>query len=321
MRQLCGALSLVFCTFNADAASTQFYPNKPIRVIVPVLPGGGTDFIARPVGLRLGATLGQSVIIDNRGGANGNLGTELSAKALPDGYTLLIVSATLVVNPSLYRNLSYDPVKDFAPITQLMARAYILLLHPAVPAKSVKEFIALAMSKKGGITYSSGGIGGGGHLGMELLRALAGFDATHVPYKGAGPALIDLIGGQVEATIVAVPAGLPHVRNGRVKAIAVTSLKRSPLLPDLPTVAESGVPGYDLVSWDGMLAPAGTPRAIVTRLHEEVSKILKLPDVVERIVADGGDPIGSTPQEYSTFIKAEIVKWEKVIKQSGAKVE
>jgi len=297
------------------------YPNKSIRVIVPVLPGGGTDFIARPIGVKLGAALGQSVIIDNRGGANGNLGTELAAKAPADGYTLLIVSATLVVNPSLYRNLAYDPVKDFAPITQLMARAYILLLNPALPVKTVKEFIALAKSKKGGITYSSGGTGGGGHLGMELLRVSAVFDATHVPYKGAGPALIDLMGGQVDATIVAVPAGLPHVRTGRARAIAVTSLKRSPLMPDLPTLAESGVPGYDLVSWDGMLAPAGTSRSIVTRLHEEVSRILKLPDVAERILADGGDPIGSTPQEFASFVRTEILKWERVIRQSGAKVE
>jgi len=292
---------------------------------VPAPAGGGSDFVTRIVGLKLGATFGQPVIIDNRGGAGGNIAAELAAKASPDGYTLLVVAASHAINPSLYRKLSYDPVKDFAPITQVTGQHYILVVHPSVPAKTVKEFIAFAKSKKGGITYASGGgIGSASHLGMELLKTLAGFDAVHVPYKGAGPATIDLIAGQVDASMMSMPGGLPHVRGGKndkMRAIAVTSLKRSVLLPDVPTVAESGFPGFEVSGWYGLLAPAGTPREVVAKLYEEVSRSLKLSNVRDRMAGIGEDPVGSTPEEFAAYIKAEMIKWEKVIKQSGARAD
>lgn len=324
LQQLCAVCSSVLCASIAGAALAQSYPNKPIRIIIPAPPGGGSDFVGRIIGLRLGAAVGQPVIIDNRGGAAGNIAAELVAKAAPDGYTLLWATPAHAINPSLYRKLSYDLVKDFAPITRITAQAYLFFLHPSVPAKTVKEFIALAKSKKGAVTYASSGVGQAQHLGMELLKTLAGFDAVHVPYKGAGPAIIDLIGGQVDASIVSMPGGLPHARGGKnakIRAIAVTSIKRSLLLPDVPTVAEAGFPGYEVSGWFGMLAPAGTPREVVTKLYEEISRSLKLPDVGDRLVADGSEPVGSTPEEFAAYIKAEMIKWEKVIKQSGAKAD
>ena len=321
LRLLCTVFSLVLCASIAGAALAQSYPNKPIRIIVPAPAGGGSDLVTRIIGLKLAATFGQPVIIDNRGGAGGNIAAELAAKASPDGYTLVVVTSQLAINPSLYRNLSYDPVKDLMPITQIDEQAYILVVHPSVPVKTVKEFIALAKSKKGGITYSSGGIGSSTHLGMELLKTLAGFDAVHVPYKGTGPAMIDLIGGQVDASIPTMPGGLPHVRSGKVKALAVTSLKRSALLPDVPTVSESGFPGYEVTGWKGLLAPVGTPREVVAKLYEEVSRSLKLSNVRDRMAGIGEDPVGSTPEEFAAYIKAEIVKWAKVVKQSGARAD
>ncbi|MBI4190063.1 MAG: tripartite tricarboxylate transporter substrate binding protein [Betaproteobacteria bacterium] len=321
LRQLCIVFSLVMCASIAGAASAQGYPNKPIRIIVPYAPGGGTDQVARMIGLKLGAAFGQPVIIDNRGGAAGNIGTELAAKAVPDGYTLLWATSSHAINPSLYRKLSYDVARDFAPITQVNTNAYILVVHPSVPAKTVKEFIALANSKKGGITYASSGVGSPGHLGMELLKTLAGFDAVQVPYKGAGPAIIDLIAGQVHAYILSPLMALPHVRSGKIRALAVTSLKRSALLPDVPTVAEAGFPGYEVSGWYGLLALAGTPREVVTKLYKEISRSLKLPDVMDRMAVDGTEPVGSTPQEFAAYIQAETIKWAKVIKQSGARVD
>ncbi|MBI4191444.1 MAG: tripartite tricarboxylate transporter substrate binding protein [Betaproteobacteria bacterium] len=321
LRLLCTVFSLVLCASIAGAALAQSYPNKPIRIIVPAPAGGGSDLVTRIIGLKLAAAFGQPVIIDNRGGAGGNIAAELAAKASPDGYTLLVVAASHAINPSLYRKLSYDPAKDFAPVTQMTSQAYILLAHPSVPAKTVNELIALAKSKKGGIVYASNGSGEAGHLGMELLKTLAGFDAVHVPYKGSGPTIIGLIAGQVDASFLSPPSALPQVRSGKVKALAVTSLKRSVLLPDIPTIAESGFPGYEVSGWFGMLAPAGTPREVVAKLYQEVSRSLKLPDAGDRLVAAGQDPVGSTPEEFAAYIQAETVKWAKVIKQSGAKVD
>ncbi|MBI4192552.1 MAG: tripartite tricarboxylate transporter substrate binding protein [Betaproteobacteria bacterium] len=324
LRQLCTVFSSVLCVSIAGAALAQSYPNKSIRIILPAPPGGGSDFVGRIIGLKLGAAFGQPVIMDNRGGAAGNIAAELVAKAAPDGYTLLLATPSHAINPSLYRKLSYDFVKDFAPITQVTAQAYLFALHPSVPAKTVKEFIALAKSKKGRITYASSGVGQAQHLGMELLKTLAGFDAVHVPYKGAGPATIDLIAGQVDASMMSMPGGLPHVRGGKndkIRAIAVTSLKRSVLLPDVPTVAEAGFPGYEVSGWFGLLAPAGTPREAVTKLYEEISRSLKLPDVGDRMAAGGADPVGSTPEEFAAYIQAEIIKYEKVITQSGARAD
>ena len=284
-------------------------------------PGGGTDFVARTVGQQLGATFGQPVIIDNRGGAGGNIAPELAAKAPPDGYTIVVPTLSHATNPSLYRKPLYDAVKDFAPITQVTGQHYILVVHPSVPAKTVKELIAVAKSKQGGITYASSGSGQAGHLGMELFKTLTGFDAVHVPYKGGAPAVIDLIAGQVDASILAPVSGLPHISGAKVKALAVTSLKRSALLPDVPTVSESGFPGYEVTGWKGLLAPVGTPREVVAKLYEEVSRSLKLSNVRDRMAGIGEDPVGSTPEEFAAYINAEIVKWAKVVKQSGARAD
>ena len=315
------ALSLVLSACIADAALAQAYPHKPIRIIATQPPGAGTDVIARLVGLHLSSAFGQPVIVDNRGGASGNIATDLVAKAPPDGYTLLITTPAHAINPGFNPRISYDPVKDFAPITQITTQAFLMVAHPAVPAKTIREFIAFAKAKNGKMTYGSAGIGVAGHLAMELLKTLAGFEAVHVPYKGGGPAIVDLIAGQVDAAVVSMPALLPHVRSGRATAIAVTSLKRSAHLPDVATVAEAGFPGYEVSSWYGFLAPAGTPREIVARLHAEVSRTLKLPDVRDRLVADGAEPVGSTPEAFATYIKAEAIKWAKVAKQSGAKMD
>jgi tripartite-type tricarboxylate transporter receptor subunit TctC len=312
---------LASCVFAGAGATAQPYPDKPIRLIATQPPGAGTDIAARMIAQKLASVLGKPVIVDNRGGASGNIATELTAKAPPDGYTLLITTPAHAINPSFNRNVSYDPVKDFAPITQLTAQAFLITMHPSVPARTVKEFIAYARSKKGAVTYGTAGMGVAGHLAMELFKTLAGFDAVAVPYKGGGPAIVDLIAGQLDAAIVSVPALLPHVRSGKINALAVTSLKRSPLMPDVSTVAEAGFPGYEVTSWYGLLAPAGTPRQIVARLYEEVSRILNLPDIRERLTADGAEPVGSTPEQFTAYIKAETIKWEKVAKRSGAKLE
>jgi tripartite-type tricarboxylate transporter receptor subunit TctC len=312
---------LTILAFIAAAASAQPYPNKPIRIIVPYAPGGGADLVARLVGHGLTEAWGQQAIIDFRGGGGGNLGTELAARATPDGYTLVLASLGYTANPSLYRNLSYDPVKDFAPITQMISQAYVLVVHPSVPAKTVKEFIAYAKTKSGGITYATTGSGQASHLGMELLKTLGGFDGVNVPYKGGAPALIDLIAGQVDTHIATMTSGLPHVKSGKLKGLAVTSLKRSALLPELPTITESAFPGYEVNGWYGLLAPRGTPREHVTRLYQEISRTLKTAEVRERLLANGSEPAGTTPEEFSNYIKSEVIKWEKVIRQSGAKAE
>ncbi|MBI4191000.1 MAG: tripartite tricarboxylate transporter substrate binding protein, partial [Betaproteobacteria bacterium] len=296
LRLLCNVFSLVLCASIAGAASAQSYPNKSIRIIVAATPGGGADTVGRMIGQQLAETWARAVVIDNRPGGGATIGAEIAAKAVADGYTLLVITSQLTISQTLYRKLSYHLVKDFAPITQIAAGAYILAVHPSVPAKTVNELIALAKSKKGGITYASGGgIGSASHLGMELLKTLAGFDAVNVPYKGTAPAIIDLIAGQVDASIATMLGGLPHVRSGKVKALAVTSIKRSLLLPDVPTVAEAGFRGYEVSGWYGLLAPAGTPREVVAKLYEEISRSLKLPDVRDRMVANGADPVGSTP--------------------------
>ncbi|MBI4189580.1 MAG: tripartite tricarboxylate transporter substrate binding protein [Betaproteobacteria bacterium] len=321
LQQLRTVFSLVLCASITGAALAQSYPTKPIRFIVAAAPGGGSDYIARIVGQKLSAALGQTVVIDNRGGAAGNIGAELTARASPDGYTLVVVASSHASNINLYRKLYYDPVKDFAPVTQLVSNYFLLAVQPSSPPKTVKEFIAFARSKKGELTYGSAGSGQGAHLGMELLKTLAGFDAVHVPYSGIGPATVALLAGQVDVALLTPPSTLPQVKAGKLKVLAVTSLKRMAVLPSVPTIAESGFPGFEVNSWQGLLAPAGTPREIVTKLYEETSKSLKLSDVLERLAVVGAQPVGSTPEEFAGFIQAEITKWEKVIKQSGARAD
>lgn len=321
IRRTCAVFSLVLWASIAGGASGQFYPNKPIRLIVAAPPGGALDFLARIVAPDLGTALEQPLVIDNRGGAGGNIAAELVARAPADGYTLVIVGPSLVINPSLYRKLSYDAVEDFSFITQIASGPYVIVVHPSVPVKTLKEFTALAKSKKDGVTYASSGIGQATHLGMELFKTLAGFDAVHVAYKGAGPALMDLMAGRVDVFLVSASGALPHVKSGRLKLLAVTTLKRSVLLPDVPTVAESGFPGYEVIGVYGLLAPAGTPRAIVAKLYENMSRTLKLAEVKDRMVAGGADPVGSAPDTFKAYVKAEITKWAKVVKQSGASAQ
>jgi len=299
----------------------QSYPVKPIRLVLPCPPGGGTDVIARPLAQKLTEQLGQQVIVDNRGGAGGNIGMEFVAKSPADGYTLLFaLTAQYAVNPSLYPKLPYDPVRDYAPISLLANAPYLLVVHPALPAKSVAELVALVKARPGQLSYSSSGNGSGAHLAGEMLRSLARVEIVHVPYKGAGPAMPDLIAGQVQLSFITYTAAGPHIKTGRLRALGVTTAKRSPTLPDLPAIGET-VAGYDSAVWYGFAAPAGTPPEIVSKLNTEVLRVLAAPDFRSRITLEAVSPIGSTPEEFGSFMRSEIVRWAKVVKDSGAKVD
>ena len=299
----------------------QSYPVKPIRLVLPYPPGGGTDVIARPLAQKLTEQLGQQVIVDNRGGAGGNIGMEFVAKSPADGYTLLFaLTAQYAVNLSLYPKLPYDPVRDYAPISLLANAPYLLVVHPALPAKSVAELVALVKARPGQLSYSSSGNGSGAHLAGEMLRSLAHVEIVHVPYKGAGPAMPDLIAGQVQLSFITYTAAGPHIKTGRLRALGVTTAKRSPTLPDLPAIGET-VAGYDSAVWYGFAAPAGTPPEIVSKLNAEVLRVLAAPDFRSRITLEAVSPIGSTPEEFGSFMRSEIVRWAKVVKDSGAKVD
>lgn len=313
------AVSLVVVTPGIYA---QTYPNKPIRLVLPYPPGGGSDTIARPLAQRLAAGLGQQVIVDNRGGASGNIGMELAAKSPPDGYTIVMaLTAQLAVNPSLFKKLPYDPVKDFAPITLMASGPYILVVHPSLPVKSVKEFIALARKHPGQIAYASSGNGSGGHLAAALLGSMTGIKMLHVPYKGGGPALADLLAGNVQMLFSTYAAGKGHIQSGRIRALAVSTAKRPSIIPDLPTVAEAGVPGYDSGVWYAMLAPAGTPQDIVAKLNREIVRVLHTPEYTKLLVNGAIDPVGSTPEELAGYMNAEIAKYAKIIKEAGMRVD
>ena len=310
------------CVLAGPQAGAQTYPAKPIRLVLPYPPGGGSDTIARPLAQRLAAGLGQQVIVDNRGGASGNIGMELAAKSPPDGYTIaMALTAQLAVNPSLFKKLPYDPVKDFAPITLMANGPYILVVHPSLPVKSVKEFVALARKRPGQIAYASSGNGSGGHLAAALLGSMTGIKMLHVPYKGGGPALVDLLAGNVQMLFSTYAAGKGHIQSGRIRALAVSTAKRPSIIPDLPTVAEAGVPGYDSGVWYAMLAPAGTPRDIVDRLNREIGAVLKQPDYAKMLFNGAIDPVGSTPEELARHMNAEIAKYAKVIKEAGVHVD
>ncbi|MCW5604418.1 MAG: tripartite tricarboxylate transporter substrate binding protein [Burkholderiales bacterium] len=313
--------ALLFGMCAASPIVAQTYPNKPIRVIAGGSPGGSIDFIARIVGQKASPALGQQMIIENRGGGGGNLAAEAAARATPDGYALLVIGASIAINPSIYRKLPYEPAKDFVPITQATAAGYVLALHPAVPAGTVKEFIALAKSRKDAIAYASPGSGQAQHLGMEMLSTIGGFKAVHIPYKGGAPAVTGVAGGEADITMASIPAALPLLQTGKLKAIAVSSLKRMDLLPNVPTIAESAIPGFEVSGWIAFFAPAGTPREVVARLHDGISKALSAPEVRDALKATGQETVASTPDEFSAYFKAELVKWAKVAKQSGAKVD
>ncbi|MGH8617205.1 MAG: Bug family tripartite tricarboxylate transporter substrate binding protein [Burkholderiales bacterium] len=306
----------------AGPAVAQSYPSKTIRLVLPYPPGGGSDTIARPLVQKLAESLGQQVIVDNRGGAGGNVGMELVARAVPDGYTLVMaLTAQLAVNPALFKKVPYDPAKDYDPVIFLGNGAYLLTVHPSLPARNVKELIALAKARPGQMTYASSGNGSGAHLCSVLLDQMAGIRTVHIPYKGGGPALVDLLAGQVQVLFATPVASTQHIQSGRIRALAVSTAKRTVGLPDLPTVAEAGVPGYDSGVWYGVLAPAGTPREIVMKLNGELNRVLNQPDYRNLLVQNGIDPVGGPPEELGKFIKSELVKWAKVVKDAGVTVD
>jgi tripartite-type tricarboxylate transporter receptor subunit TctC len=318
LRTVCFALAVL--TAGAEAADT--YPSKPIRFVVAFPPGGGTDLVARTIAPRLAERLAQQVVVDNRPGAGGNLGTEIVAKSAPDGYTMLMGSVgPLAINASLFARLPFDPLKDLAPVTLAASTPNILVVHPSLPVASVHELIALAKARPGAINFASSGQGTPAQLAGELFNSMAGVKMVHVPYKGAAPALADLLGGQVQVMFSTMPPALPHVTAGRLRALAVASLKRSPAAPGLPTIDEAALPGFEATTWHGVMVPAATPSAVVAKLHGDIVAVLRMPDVTERLSSQGVEAIGSTPQEFASYIKTETAKWAKVIRESGAKAE
>lgn len=313
---LATALGVTPAVFAADA-----WPARPIRMIVAYPPGGGTDQVGRVMAEQLAQSLGQNVVIDNRGGATGNIGTELAARAIPDGYTLLMGNvAPNAVNVSLFEKLGFDPVKDFSPVSLVAVTPNILVAHPSMPVKTVADLVALAKAKPGSLNFPSAGVGSSSHLAGEMLKSMAGIDMVHVPYKGGGPALIATISGQVQIMFATMPAAMPHVKSGKVRPVAVTTAKRSQAMPELPTIAESGVKGYEASTWYGLLAPARTPKPVIDRLHAETVKILAGP-VRQRLEAQGFEPDGGTPAAFAAYINSEITKWAKVIKVAGIPAE
>jgi tripartite-type tricarboxylate transporter receptor subunit TctC len=305
----------------APQAATQSYPNKPITIVVPYPPGGPTDIVARLIGQKLGERVGQQVIIDNRPGAGGNVGAALVARAAPDGYTLLLGTTAHAINPSVFNSLNYNIVKDFSPVVLLTSLPLVVVTNAALPVKNIQELIALAKSKPNQLAYASSGNGQSTHLAAELFKTMAGVSMTHVPYKGSAPALTDLAGGQVSVMFDTMLSAMPQVKGGRLKALAVTTATRSGAAPTLPTVAESGVPGYEAVAWSGLLAPAHTPPEIVTKLNTEINGILNQPDVRKRLLNDGADPVGGSAEQFSSHVVKEVQKWANVAKTSGAKVD
>jgi len=315
------AATVAMLTGVASPGHAQTYPSKPVRLVVPYPPGGGTDVIARPLAQKLTEFIGQQVIVDNRGGANGNIGMEFVAKSPPDGYTIVLaLNAQYAVNPNLYPKLPYDVLKDYVPITLLGQAPYLLIVHPMLPAKNVKEFVAIARARPGQLSFSSSGSGSGGHLSAELFKTLAGVDMLHVPYKGAGPSLPDLVAGQVQVSFITYTSAGSLVRAGRLRALAVTTAKRNPALPDLPAIAET-VAGYDSGVWYGVAAPTGTPKNIIARLNTEILRVLAAQDFRGRVTSEAVEVIGTTPEQLGDYMKSELVKWAKVVKTSGAKVD
>ena len=314
---------LCACSIAAFAvgAFAQSYPNKPVRLIVTFAPGGGADFMGRLIGQKLSESFGQSVVIENRAGAGGSIGNEAVAKAAPDGYTLLLGAAgALVIAPWLYAKLPFDTVKDFAPISLLATVPFALTVHPSIPANTVPELIALARANPGKLNYGSSGEGGAPHLAGELMKSMAKIDMVHVPYKGLSPAITDLIGGQLGLIFADVNLVNPHIHAGKLKGLAVTGAQRSPIMPQLPTVAEAALPGYQAGTWYGLLAPAGTPRDVVARLNGEVLRVLSTAEMKERFATQGAEPAGNSPEQFASFIKTELDKWAKVVKAANIKL-
>src|SRR5687768_3745893 len=308
-----------FFTAFAAHALAQNYPARPIRYIVGQAPGGSSDTLARIVTPRVAEGLGQQIVVDNRPGATGIIGAEVVARATPDGYTLLQVSTSISTNPAVHPKLPYDTARDFAPIALITQQPNLFLVHPSLPVRNIKELIAYAKAKAGQLNFASSGTGGSQHLAGELLKGMTGIEMTHIAYKGTPPALVDVLAGRVPLMSSTMPPALPHVKTGKVRAIAVTSAKRSPAVPEVPTVAESGVKGYEAIAWQGLVAPAGTPKAVITRINGEFVKVLKQPDVIAKLNDQGFEVVASTPEWFAQYIRTEIAKWSKVIKAAGIK--
>jgi tripartite-type tricarboxylate transporter receptor subunit TctC len=322
MRTLLFALCCGAAVATGDAVAAEpAYPARPIRIIVPQSAGASTDLTARLVAQGLNEAFKQPVIVDNRPGAGSVTGTDIVAKSAPDGYTLLVVASSITINPSLRKDLPYDTLRDLTGVTQLSAFPNILVVHPSLPVKTVPELIALAKAKPGYLNWGSAGTGTGVHLSGELFTYMTGIDWVHVPFKGGAPGMIALMGGQVQLSFATIVAALPHVRSGKMRAIAVTTAKRSPSAPEVPTIAESGVPGFDHGPWNGLLAPAKTPRALIARLNAQAVRIVHSPEVKKILTHEGAEPVGNTPEEFTAILKSETAKWAKVIKAAGIKVE
>ncbi len=313
------AFSFIFLW--ATAAMAADYPQRPVRLVVPYSAGGSTDTVARITGARLAERLGQPVVIDNRTGAGTQIGTEIVRDATPDGHILLMATPPLAVNPSLYANVSYVVERDFAAITNIAGSSNLLVVHPTMPAASVKELIALLKANPGKYNYGSSGVGGAGHLAMALFTGMAGVEALHVPYKGGAPAVADLVAGRLNMMMANLTTAQPHIRSGRLRGLGVGKARRSPLFPEMPTIAEAGLKGYEANNWNGLVAPRGTPRAVIERLHKDIVATLQEPAIAERMARGGLEPIGDTPAEFAQYLKAEAAKWGKLIKAAGIKAE
>jgi tripartite-type tricarboxylate transporter receptor subunit TctC len=320
LRVACTVTTLAFA-FGARAQSLESYPVRPVRVIVGLAPGGGTDIQTRLIAQKLSENFGRAFVVENRTGAGGTVAYSLVAKAAPDAYTLLGVASGYSITPAVFSRLTYDPLKDFAPISLAIEAPILLLAHPALPARNVKELIALAKARPGSLDYGSAGHGTSNHMAMALFESLAGIKLVHVPYKGTGQALADLVAGQIPVLFGNILSCLPYVRAGRLRVLGVSSAKRSVAVPDVPTIAEAGVPGYVTTTWHGWLAPAGTPSPVVQRLSAEIARVVKSPDFVEKISSDGGEPVGSTPEQFTKHIAIESERWRKVVKMTGMRVE
>ena len=317
---LCVAIGSLLTQTVGSAA--EVFPSRPIRMVCPSAPGGTTDLVARLVGQRLTETWGQQVIVDNRPGAGGVIGTELTARSAPDGHTMMIGTITShAINPVLHKKLNFDPIRDFQPVSLIVSSPQLLAVHPSLPVKSVKELIALAKAKPGSISYGSAGIGNSSHFVVELFKSLTGTDLHHIPYKGSGPAINGLLTREAQMIITGVLALHPHIKAGRLRAVAVTSAKRVSALPDIPTIMESGVPNFDVNSWFGVFMPAGVPKAIVMKTNSELRKMLAIPEISQKLVEMGADPASSTPEEFGAYVASELARWSKVARSTGIKLE
>jgi tripartite-type tricarboxylate transporter receptor subunit TctC len=322
MRKYLFLLHIFLCIGLASTAIAQPFPSKTIRFLVGFAPGGSTDIVARLIAQEMSKTIGQQVVVDNRPGAGGNIAAELATKAPPDGHTIFAcTTGVFAIQPFLYSKLPYDPEKGFAPITQTGSLPYIVVTHPSLPAKNIREFVSVAKSRPGEINYASSGVGTASHLSAAYFASVAGLKLVHVPYKGSGQIMGDLIGGQVVMLFDQPVSSLPHVKAGKLRVLGISSGKRFVTMQDIPTIAEQGVAGFEAISWAGACAPGGTPKLIVDRLYNEIAKVLKLPDIRDRLLRDGIEPVGSTPEQFTEHTKKEAVKWSKVVKDSGARVD